>query len=195
MKFEKVILASQSARRTQLLQWAEIPFEVAHVETDESYPDHLSPSEVAIHIAFNKAFTAERNSVQLKTNGNGYPILAADTIVVLESKIIGKPSGREQAVKMLAMLSGRTHSVITGVCILSGEKKIVFADETKVEFLTLTQFQIDYYVNKYKPYDKAGAYAIQEWIGVTGIRSITGDFYNVMGLPVSRVLRELQALG
>ena len=131
----------------------------------------------------------------METNWHAYPILAADTIVVLGNKIIGKPSGREEAVKMLAVLSGRTHSVITGVCILSGEKKIIFADETGVEFHTLTQPQIDYYVNKYKPYDKAGAYAIQEWIGVTGIRSIRGDFYNVMGLPVSRVLRELEALG
>ena len=195
MKFEKIILASQSPRRSQLLQWAEIPFEVAVGETDESYPASLSPSEVAIHIALNKAFTAKENMKHLKTNGHAYPILAADTIVVLENRIIGKPSNREEAVKMLAMLSGRTHSVITGVCILSGEKKIVFADETRVEFHTLTQLQIDYYVNKYKPYDKAGAYAIQEWIGVTGIRSIRGDFYNVMGLPVSRVLRELQALG
>ena len=195
MKFEKIILASQSPRRSQLLQWAEIPFEVVFGETDESYPDHLAPSEIAIHIAVNKALTARKNMTYLKTNWHAYPILAADTIVVLENKIIGKPSGREEAVEMLAILSGRTHSVITGVCILSGEKKIIFADETQVEFHKLTQLQIDYYVNKYKPYDKAGAYAIQEWIGVTGIRSIRGDFYNVMGLPVSRVLRELQALG
>jgi septum formation protein len=92
-------------------------------------------------------------------------------------------------------LSGRTHSVITGVCILSAEKKIIFAEKTQVEFYTLSQEQIEYYVDKYKPYDKAGAYAIQEWIGVTGIRSISGDFYNVMGLPVSRILRELHTLG
>ena len=93
------------------------------------------------------------------------------------------------------MLSGRTHSVITGVCILSPGKKIIFAEKTQVVFHMLSQEQIKYYVDKYKPYDKAGAYAIQEWIGVTGIRSISGDFYNVMGLPVSRVLKELEALG
>ena len=194
MKFEKIILASQSLRRSQLLQWAEIPFEVNVPETDESYPDHLSPVEIAIHIASNKAMNVKKKLGYSKTSPV-YPILGADTIVVLGKKIIGKPSGREEAVKMLAILSGRTHSVITGVCILSGEKKIIFADETQVEFHTLTLSQIDYYVNKYKPYDKAGAYAIQEWIGVTGIRSIRGDFYNVMGLPVSRVLKELQTLG
>ena len=195
MKIEKIILASQSLRRSQLLQWAEIPFEVNIAETDESYPGHLSPAEIAMHIAFNKAITVKKNIEDSKANGNVYPILAADTIVVLENKIIGKPPGRDEAIKTLTILSGRTHSVITGVCILSAEKKIIFADKTLVEFHTLSQEQIEYYVDKYKPYDKAGAYAIQEWIGVTGIRSITGDFYNVMGLPVSRVLKELQTLG
>ena len=195
MKIEKIILASQSLRRSQLLKWAEIPFEVNIAETDESYPGHLSPAEIAMHIAFNKAIAVKKNIEEVKTNGNVYPILAADTIVILENKIIGKPSGRDEAIKTLTILSGRTHSVITGVCILSAEKKIIFAEKTLVEFYTLSQEQIEYYVDKYKPYDKAGAYAIQEWIGVTGIRSISGDFYNVMGLPVSRILRELHTLG
>ena len=194
MKFEKIILASQSLRRSQLLQWAEIPFEVNVAETDESYPDHLSPLEIAIHIASNKAMNVKKKLEDSKTNPV-YPILGADTIVVLEKKIIGKPPGRDEAIDTLVMLSGRRHSVITGVCILSGEKKIIFADETRVEFHKLSQEEIEYYVDKYKPFDKAGAYAIQEWIGVTGIRSINGDFYNVMGLPVSRVIKELQTLG
>jgi septum formation protein len=194
MEIGKIILASRSQRRSQLLQWAEIPFEVNIANTDESYPGHLSPEEIAMHIAYNKAIAVKKNIKGLRANGV-CPILAADTIVTLENKIIGKPSGRDVAIKTLTILSGKTHAVITGVCILSGEKKIIFADKTLVEFYTLSQEQIEYYVDKYKPYDKAGAYAIQEWIGVTGIRSITGDFYNVMGLPVSRVLKELQTLG
>jgi septum formation protein len=195
MKIEKVILASRSPRRSQLLQWAEIPFEVHFAETDESYPDHLSPARIAMHIAFNKAMTVKKKLEDSKAGSNVHPILGADTIVVLEKKIIGKPSSRDEAVRTLTMLSGRTHSVITGVCILSAKKKIIFAEKTQVEFHVLSEEQIKYYVDKYKPYDKAGAYAIQEWIGVTGIRSISGDFYNVMGLPVSRVLKELEALG
>jgi len=128
------------------------------------------------------------------TNAEDCTILAADTIVVLKNVIIGKPYNREHAIQILSELSGNTHSVITGVCILKRGKKIIFADETKVEFYELTRQQIEYYVDNYKPYDKAGAYAIQEWIGVTGIRSIAGDFYNVMGLPVSRVVKELANL-
>ncbi len=191
---QKIILASKSPRRRQLLEWAEIPFEVIVSETDENFPEHLLPAEVAIHIATNKAMAIKKNIENLHTNGNAHTILAADTIVVLENKIIVKPTGREEAIKTLSALSATTHTVITGVCILSGEKKIAFADETKVEFNELSQEQIEYYVDKYKPYDKAGAYAIQEWIGVTGIRSINGDFYNVMGLPVSRVIKELESL-
>jgi septum formation protein len=195
MDFEKIILASGSPRRRQLLQWAEIPFEVSFRETDESYPDHLPPAEIAMHIAFHKADAVKKNTGTGHTNGNGYPILAADTIVVHGNKIIGKPSGRDEAIDTLTLLSGRTHSVITGVCILWAGKEISFSDETLVEFDILSKEQIEYYVDKYKPYDKAGAYAIQEWIGVVGIRSIRGDFYNVMGLPVRRVLRELRSLG
>lgn len=195
MKVKKIILASQSPRRSQLLQWAEIPFEVIIANTDESYPLDLKPEEIAIHIAYNKAEDVKKYVTAEMTNGEDYAILAADTIVVLNDIIIGKPSGREEAIQTLLNLSGKIHSVITGVCILSPAKKIIFADETKVEFYNLSRLQIEYYVDNYKPYDKAGAYAIQEWIGVTGIRSINGDFYNVMGLPVSRVLKELQALG
>jgi len=195
MKIKKIILASQSPRRSQLLQWAEIPFEVIIVNTDESYPVDLKPEEIAIHIACHKAEGVKKYIADKITNGEDYTILAADTIVVLNNTIIGKPSGREEAIQTLLKLSGKIHSVITGVCILSPGKKVTFADETKVRFYNLSPVQIEYYVDKYKPYDKAGAYAIQEWIGVTGIRSINGDFYNVMGLPVSRVLKELQALG
>jgi septum formation protein len=181
----KIILASQSPRRKQLLEWAEIPFEVIVKETDEDYPPGLHPDEIAIYIARNKAISVQNDL------GNEKIILAADTIVVLNENIIGKPVHREEAVSILYALSGEKHKVITGVVILKGDREISFADTTEVEFHKLTVEQIEFYVDKYKPYDKAGAYAIQEWIGVVGIKSINGDFYNVMGLPVSRVVREL----
>lgn len=194
MEIKKIILASQSPRRKQLLEWAEIPFEIIIPDTDESYDYRLSPFEIAEHIAENKALAVKKMMADAYTNADGYTILAADTIVVLGNKIIGKPAGRDDAINTLKQLSGKTHSVITGVCLLSKGHKKIFFDETLVEFHRLTQRQVEYYVDNYKPYDKAGAYAIQEWIGVIGIKSITGDFYNVMGLPVSRVIKELEAL-
>ena len=123
------------------------------------------------------------------------PIIAADTIVVCNDRIIGKPKDREDAISILEELSGNTHKVITAVILLNGTEETAFADTTAVSFHNLTKEQIIFYVDKYKPYDKAGAYAIQEWIGVVGIKSIEGDFYNVMGLPVSRVVRELEKAG
>ncbi len=181
----KIILASQSPRRKQLLEWAEVPFEVVVKETDERFPPGISPDEVAVYIARNKALAVQAQA------GKEAVILAADTIVVLGDNIIGKPVHREDAVSILLALSGEKHKVITGVVILKGDQEIAFADTTDVEFHDLSVKEIEFYVDKYKPYDKAGAYAIQEWIGVVGIKSISGDFYNVMGLPVSRVVREL----
>lgn len=184
----KIILASQSPRRKQLLEWAEIPFEVIVKETGEDYPPGLDPEEVALFIAGKKAEAVQHEIP------DGQVILAADTIVVLGENIIGKPVHREEAVSILYALSGQKHKVITGVVIRKGNEEIAFADVTEVEFHNLTVEQIEFYVDKYKPYDKAGAYAIQEWIGVMGIKSVRGDFYNVMGLPVSRVFRELQKI-
>src|SRR5438552_1926207 len=185
---QKIILASQSPRRKQLLEWAEIEFEIKVSAADETYPEHLPVEEVPVFIARNKA-----KAVQQKCKSNSV-ILAADTIVVLNNEIINKPSDRDHAIKILRSLSGKTHEVITGVVLLHNEREISFADVTQVTFHDLTDEQIIFYVDKYKPYDKAGAYAIQEWIGVAGIKSINGDFYNVMGLPVSRVVKELKAL-
>jgi septum formation protein len=184
----KIILASQSPRRKQLLEWAEVPFEIIVKETDESYPEGLTVEEVAIYIAKQKALAVQSD---LPVNA---VILAADTIVVLGDRIIGKPKDREDALAILTDLSGCIHKVITGVCILQNDKEINFADATDVVFHELSAAQIEFYIDKYKPYDKAGAYAIQEWIGVVGIKSVNGDFYNVMGLPVSRVVRELEKL-
>lgn len=185
---KQIILASQSPRRKQLLEWAEIDFDVVVKETDESYPPDLSIEEVAVHIARNKALAVK------KTMSDGKIILAADTIVVLNNEVIGKPRDRDDAIDILSRLSDHKHVVITGVVIMQKEKEIAFTDKTEVWFHALTKHQIEFYVDKYKPYDKAGAYAIQEWIGVTGIKSIHGDFYNVMGLPVSRVVKELKEL-
>ena len=183
----KIILASQSLRRKQLLQWAEMEFDIVVEPTDETYPAGLSLQQTAIHIAWQKA-EAVKHLVPTKI------IIAADTIVVLNNEIIGKPKDREDAISILTKLSGREHQVITGVVIMQNKKIISFADVTDVAFHSLTQQQIIFYIDKYKPYDKAGAYAIQEWIGVTGIKKITGDFYNVMGLPVSRVVQEVNTL-
>jgi septum formation protein len=185
---QKIILASQSPRRRQLLEWAEVPFEILVKETDESYPAGLTLEEIAIHIARNKALAVKQQ------NNITIPVLAADTIVVLQEKIIGKPKDREDAVQILTSLSGKQHQVITGVVILHKEKEIAFAETTIVQFHELSPAQIEFYVDNYKPYDKAGAYAIQEWIGVIGIKGVQGDFYNVMGLPVSKVVMALQNL-
>jgi septum formation protein len=182
----KYILASQSPRRKQLLEWAEVDFEVMIADTDESFPSELNPEQVAVYIARNKAL-----AIHSRINDDRI-IITADTIVVLGNDIIGKPTDRQDAIDILKRLSGSHHKVITGVCILKSDKEISFADITDVEFHPLTEEQIEFYVDKYKPYDKAGAYAIQEWIGVVGIKCISGDFYNVMGLPVSRVVQALQ---
>ncbi|MDO9374187.1 MAG: Maf family protein [Ferruginibacter sp.] len=185
---QKIILASQSPRRKQLLEWAEVDFEIKVSETDESYPPNLAVDDVAVHIARNKALAI------LQSGPEQHPVLAADTIVVLGDTVIGKPRDRDHAIQILTELSGQQHRVITGVVILFQGKEISFADVTKVEFHPLTRNEISFYVDKYKPYDKAGAYAIQEWIGVVGIKSVHGDFYNVMGLPVSRVVQALRQL-
>ncbi len=193
---QHIILASQSPRRKMLLEWAEVPFEVIVKPTDESFPAEMPVEEVPVHIAKEKAMIV-RKYVQDAYHGEyaDRAILAADTVVVLNTEIIGKPNDRDHAIEILKKLSGQTHQVITGVVILSGESEMSFADITEVQFHPLTEEQIIFYVDKYQPYDKAGAYAIQEWIGVVGIQSITGDFYNVMGLPVSRVVKALQRLG
>jgi septum formation protein len=183
---ERIVLASQSPRRKQLLEWAEIEFDIVVRPTEETYPFNFAVSEVPVYIARQKALVVQEELSHEPI------VLAADTIVVVDMKIIGKPTDREHAIEILRELSGKEHSVITGVVIRKGHKEISFSDTTTVLFHPLTEEQINYYVDKYKPYDKAGAYAIQEWIGVTGIKSIHGDFYNVMGLPVSRVVQALK---
>lgn len=190
-----IILASQSPRRRQLLEWAEIPFTIVVKPTEESFPDNIPLEEIPIYIARGKAvavndFLDEAYHQQHSNN----TILAADTIVVLNNKVINKPHNRQEAIEMLNALSGNKHRVITGVVIKTDIEEKSFAEVTEVEFHPLSQEQIEFYVDKYAPYDKAGAYAIQEWIGVVGVKSINGDFYNVMGLPISKVLQTLQEM-
>lgn len=192
MKGSRIILASQSPRRKQLLEWAEIPFEIMVQSTAETYPPEMAVTDVPVHIAREKAIAVKQKNTELNHADN--IIIAADTVVVLGNTIIGKPKDREDALDILSRLSGNKHQVITGVVILKGEQEIAFADITDVWFHPLTSEQIAFYVDKYQPYDKAGAYAIQEWIGVVGIQSIQGDFYNVMGLPVSRVVTALEKI-
>jgi septum formation protein len=183
---ERIVLASGSPRRKQLLEWAEVDFEVIVSDAQETYPAGLPVGLVPIHIARSKAQAVKK---QLPPDRI---VLAADTVVVLDGEIIGKPGDRDDAIGILSRLAGQQHEVITGVILSRGKEEIAFAESTEVYFHPLTRQQIENYVDKYRPYDKAGAYAIQEWIGVVGIRGIEGDFYNVMGLPVSRVVQELE---
>lgn len=188
------ILASQSPRRKTLLEWAEIPFEIIVSDIDETYPASLAIEEVPVYIAKNKAFAVKEMILSTKSNLVNQCIIAADTVVVLGQAIIGKPNNKQEAIESLLALSGQTHKVITGVVLLHQGQEISFSETTLVEFHALTPEQIEFYVEKYKPYDKAGGYAIQEWIGVVGIKKITGDFYNVMGLPVSKLVQTIKQL-
>ncbi|HET6256114.1 MAG TPA: Maf family protein [Puia sp.] len=181
-----IILASGSPRRRQLLEWAEIGFDIITRDTPETWPPGMPIPDVPVHIARNKALAVQQVAGPEKL------IIAADTVVVLNDEIIGKPKDRADAIGILTRLVGKKHEVITGVALLKAGAGLTFADTTAVWFHELTGAEIEGYVDRYHPFDKAGAYAIQEWIGVVGIRRIEGDFYNVMGLPVSRVVRALR---
>ncbi len=181
----KIILASQSPRRKQLLQQAEIEFEILVADVDETPPADMPGTEVPVYLAKLKADTVQHLAEDAI-------VIAADTVVLLDDKVLGKPRDAEDACDMLRQLSGRMHTVVTGVCIQSDSKQISFSTETKVYFRSLTREQIAYYVESYKPFDKAGGYAIQEWIGMIGIEKINGDYYNVMGLPIGEVVAFLK---
>lgn len=185
------ILASQSPRRKQLLAWADIEFDVIVSEAEEDFPADMNVQEVPVHIAQKKAIAVQEKIKLEFPIHQGKWIIAADTIVVLENEIIGKPIDRADAIAILQKLSGKTHRVITGVYLINDTESRNFSETTLVHFHPLTLSQIEYYVDQYQPYDKAGAYGIQDWIGVVGIQGIEGDFYNVMGLPVSKLLSYL----
>jgi septum formation protein len=190
---QKIILASQSPRRKALLELAGLQFEIVAKGTDETFPPDMPTEEVPIYLARAKAHNVNKYlDSAYHAQHSTKTILAADTIVVLDETVINKPENRAEAIAMLSSLSGRKHRVITGVVLLDDDGETSFHDITEVEFHPLSIEQIEFYVDKCSPFDKAGAYAIQEWIGAVGIKSINGDFYNVMGLPISRVIQELE---
>jgi septum formation protein len=183
----KVILASNSPRRKELLAGLDIPFEVKTLpDVDESYPENLWKEEIPVYIAKLKA-DAYQSYLQEDTL-----LITADTIVWLAGKVYGKPENEEEAKVMLRTLSGETHEVITGVCLTTQQKQQAFYATSKVKFSELTEEEIEYYVQKYKPYDKAGGYGVQEWIGYIGVEQLSGSFYNVMGLPVKMLYTYLK---
>ena len=182
-----ILLASNSPRRRELLGGLGLSYEVVSLpEIDESYPDTLYGSEIPSYIAQKKA-DAYRSMMKPNTL-----LITADTIVWLDGKVYGKPVDEDNACQMLRELSGRSHTVITGVAITTCDVQKVFAVESKVTFATLTEEEIDYYVTKYRPLDKAGAYGIQEWIGYIGVTGLDGSYFNVMGLPIQRLYNELK---
>lgn len=187
MNLPPIILASKSPRRQELLRLMDINFRVVLKEVDESYPDNLKPEEVAIYIAEKKAQAFD------ETIENEI-VITADTIVVVGNKILGKPESAEHAIEMLQTLSGRMHQVITGVCLLYKHEYHTFYDVSEVFFGELSDAEIRDYVNKYKPFDKAGSYGIQERIGLIGIEKINGSYTNVVGLPTEKLYRELMKL-
>ena len=185
----KIILASHSPRRKELLAGLGLPFEVKVLEgVDESFPIDLPVTDVAQYIAKEKA-DAYRPSIK-----EDELVITADTVVIVDDEILGKPDDEADAVRMLRMLSGRTHQVTTGVCLLTSTQEHCFDVSTDVTFKVLSNEEIQYYVTRYKPLDKAGAYGIQEWIGYIGVTSLYGSYYNVMGLPIQRIYSELKKL-
>ena len=182
-----IILGSNSPRRRELLAELDLGFEVKVIPgLEEHYPATLQPEEIPVFLAKQKA------EAYIPTLPEKTLLITADTIVWNRNEVIGKPKNREDAIQMLQSLSGHEHHVVTGVCLTTTEKQKAFSVISAVKFATLTDEEIGYYVDKYQPFDKAGAYGIQEWIGYVGVESINGSFYNVMGLPVQRLYQELK---
>lgn len=183
----RILLASRSLRRQQLMRELGIDFEIVLKDFDESYPEGLNGEEIARYVAGNKAkaFYKEIRDNEI--------IITADTIVWCSGKVLGKPVDAHDAINMLREISGRTHEVITGVSLLTYEKNETFTESTRVTFEEMSEEEIHYYVGKYAPYDKAGAYGIQEWIGLAACSHIEGSYFNVVGLPVQRLYKELQS--
>ena len=183
-----IILASNSPRRRELLGGLGISFEVKVLpDIEENYPEGLSVAQIAEYIAKEKA------DAYRKMMAPNDLIITADTIVVADDEVMGKPVDATDAQRMLRKLSGKAHQVITGVCLMTTERQCVFSVTTDVTFKQLTDDEIDYYIKTYRPFDKAGAYGIQEWIGYVGVTGLNGSYFNVMGLPVQRIYQELAA--
>jgi len=185
MKFNRrLILASSSPRRQYLMREAGFEFTVEKPDVEEDFPEELPVTQVAKFLAAKKA---EHFRPRLREE----VVMTADTVVIIENKILNKPADRAEAISMLTLLSGHTHSVMTGVCIIAAEKEVSFDDTTLVTFKKLSEKEIEFYVDEYKPYDKAGAYGAQDWIGMVAIEKIEGSYFNVMGLPMHKVYEHL----
>ncbi len=184
----KVLLASNSPRRKELLQGIDIDFEIKVLpDIDESYPATLPVEEVAEFIAEKKASSYTNNLKEDEL------LITADSVVILDGAIFGKPNNKEEANAMLTALSGKAHRVISGVCLATLEKQVSFSVTSEVLFSELSNEEIEYYINRYSPFDKAGSYGIQEWIGYIGVEHLSGSYFNIMGLPIQRLYRELKS--
>lgn len=190
----KIILASNSPRRKELLAGLDIPFEVKTIAgLDESFPDNLQGGDIPLFLSEKKS-----DAYESLWKENNTMVITSDTIVWVatedgKGKMLGKPKSHEQAFEMLRLLSGKTHQVFTGVCIRTKDKKISFVSCSDVKFSELSDDEINHYIEKYKPYDKAGSYGVQEWIGYIAVEKITGSFYNIMGLPVHQLYKVLKS--
>ena len=188
LKKYHIILASKSPRRQELLRGMGVEFSIMTKETDESFPPEMPLDEVPKYLSLQKSMAFTEDELPAD-----YLLITSDTVVICEGEILGKPKDREDAVRMLQMLSGKTHHVVTGVTVRSAEKTESFAVRSNVTFAQLDAEEIDYYIEHCKPFDKAGAYGIQEWIGYVGISGLEGSFYNVMGLPTRRLYQALKS--
>lgn len=181
-----IILSSKSPRRQQLLEQLGLKFTVRTKDTDEDFSEHLIAQEIPIYLSQKKADAFKDELLKNEL------IITADTIVWIGNKVLNKPADKEEAFEMLSLLNGRMHQVYTGVCLSSIDKKISFFDETKVWFKKLSDNELNFYINNYKPFDKAGSYGAQDWIGLVGVEKIEGSYFNVMGLPVHKLYDELK---
>lgn len=183
---QKLIVASNSARRQQLMKDAGFVFEVHVLDVDETLDPSIANADAAEYLA-------EKKNKAYRAIFKDEIVLTSDTVVVANGEILGKPKDEKEAFQMVATMSGKSHEVVSGVCISSPDHKVSFSDVTQVQFESLSPEEIKYYIETYQPYDKAGSYGIQEWIGMIGIQSIQGSFYNVMGLPINKVYQTLRS--
>ncbi len=185
MHFPKILLASKSPRRQEILTNSGFQFELVSIDAEENYPSELKNNEVCEYLASHKA---SHYTLPIENN----LLVTADTIVCIDNLVLNKPENEEHAFEMLRILSGKKHTVYTGVCMKNDEKQLVFSDATEVEFFPLTDEEIMHYIQNCQPFDKAGSYGIQDWMGYLGVKGINGCYFNVMGFPAARFYRELQ---
>ncbi|UCS95926.1 Maf family nucleotide pyrophosphatase [Echinicola marina] len=183
---KKIVLASKSPRRQELMKGLFIPFEVRTKEVNEDFPEDLAPTEVATYLAEKKAKAFESDLAFDEL------LITSDTTVLVDGKVLNKPANKLEAIDMLKLLSGKSHQVVSGVCMMDKSRKTVYSDITEVHFNKLSDDEIEFYIDKCQPFDKAGAYGIQEWIGYAAVHKLVGSFYTVMGLPVHKIYEELK---